>query len=95
MSRFSHVSPLIRLGIDFTLQADDHVYKQTKAALAEYGWPDDFRRDDWMQDIAGLDEQWEGEAVEIRERNRETRVAARAMSRLNVGEAQGDAANAG
>ena len=43
-----------------TLTAKQY-WRQTKAkaALLEYGWPDEFRKDDWLRDIDGLAEKWE------------------------------------
>ena len=34
-------------------------YAKTKAALLEYGWPDNFRKDDWVRDIYGLQDKLE------------------------------------
>ena len=37
--------------------------------LLDYGWPDAFRKDDFNRDIGGMQERWEEEASEARERD--------------------------
>ena len=40
------------------------MFDMAKAALVEYGWPDNFRRDDWRSDVAGLWGEWEADVNE-------------------------------
>lgn len=44
-------------------------YERTKAAIFEYGWPDNFRTDDFRRDIDGLQQKWHHECTaQMRER---------------------------
>jgi hypothetical protein len=44
-------------------QCGNHSYRKTKAALLEYGWPEDFRREDFKREITGLTKEWEQEGL--------------------------------
>ena len=36
-------------------------YARIKEALLQYGWPDNFRKDDWVRDICGLQDKIEAQ----------------------------------
>jgi hypothetical protein len=64
---------------------DDWKYLKTKAALFEYGWPDNFRREDWMRDIPELHEKWYKEKRAARLAKKDEQ-ALRGVQDLDVGD---------
>jgi hypothetical protein len=44
-------------------QCNNHIYRKTEATLLEYGWPEDFRREDFKREITGLSKEWEQEGL--------------------------------
>ena len=51
-----------------------------KAALLEYGWPDNFRKDDWIRDVGDLEQRFDREWMrEMQAKDSEPEIA-----RLNI-----------
>ena len=61
-------------------------HTKAKTALLEYGWPDEFRKDDWVRDIDRLANKWEDDS-----RRPACAVPEQDMGNLNVQ----DSGNAG
>jgi hypothetical protein len=41
----------------------ESVYEDVKEKLYEYGWPDEFKRDEWVRDLPGLVAGWKAEKI--------------------------------
>ena len=64
-------------------------FSKTKAALFQYGWPDNFRQDDFVRDIEGLQEVWERKEHQEAKAKRQNEATKRKLQHLDVEDASG------